>query len=122
ELLRKNETTCRDEYACIGTRQEYNSVYSIKDGEYLSENLTVQFGGNGYIYAPQGEAYCRVELGVMGTSNAEEEYKNKIKRSCEPESSGSDTYRCLTRLSKMKKGLLELVASDTTQSHMNYSL
>ncbi|WP_257224495.1 PilC/PilY family type IV pilus protein [Acinetobacter sp. YH12254] len=122
ELLRKNETTCRDEYACIGTRQEYNSVYSIKDGEYLSENLTVQFGGNGYIYAPQGEAYCRVELGVMGTSNVEEEYKNKIKRSCEPESSGSDTYRCLTRLAKMKKGLLELVASDTTQSHMNYSL
>lgn len=122
ELVRKNETTCRDEYACIGTRQESNSVYSIKDGEYLSENLTVQFGGNGYIYAPQGEAYCRVELGVMGTSNAEEEYKNKIKRSCEPESSGSDTYRCLTRLSKMKKGLLELVASDTTQPHMNYSL
>ncbi|UBX52713.1 hypothetical protein LDO52_01590 [Acinetobacter pseudolwoffii] len=121
-LVTKSVESCNDEYACKGELFKQYSTYYIYNGEYLPENLTVQFGGNEYIYAPQGEAYCRVELGVMGTSNVEEEYKNKIKRSCEPESSGLDTYRCLTRLAKMKKGLLELVASDTTQSHMNYSL
>lgn len=121
-LVTKSVESCNDEYACKGALFQQYSTYYIYNGEYLPENLTVQFGGNEYIYAPQGEAYCRVELGVMGTSNVEEEYKNKIKRSCEPESSGSDTYRCLTRLAKMKKGLLELVASDTTQPHMNYSL
>ena len=73
--------------------------------------LTSSLYLNGYVYAPKNERHCLVKESYLNLNNtSDSNYLKKIKKICEPGENEGE-YRCLTRLSLLRKGLLNL-ASD----------
>ncbi|WP_180175632.1 pilus assembly protein [Acinetobacter sp. YH12025] len=74
---------------------------------------------SGYEYASVGDSYCVVKTSDLSESNSNDvNYLNKIKKICEPNSSESNSYICLTRLSNLKKGFYQLInSSEITEDH-----
>lgn len=78
---------------------------------------------NGYIYAETGESYCSIKSTDLDlTSTNDYAYYQKIQKICELVEGSTTDYRCLTRLSNLKKGFYQLINStDTTKDH-NFAL
>ena len=99
-------------------RQENIIICPSNNGEFLTSSLF----SSGYIYAQQGDAYCRVNSSDLNLNNVDDNlYYNKIQKICEP-SGISGQYNCLTRLANLKKGFYQLLASSEIGKDHNFAI
>ncbi|MNY91392.1 hypothetical protein D3C78_77440 [compost metagenome] len=110
-----------DRYREDGTYS--NEVCAVPQICNSYETLPSSLTTNGYIYAQQGESYCRVNSSDLDLKNGlDNTYYNKIRKICEPSNVNQTEYRCLTRLANLKKGLLSLIESTEIGADHNFAL
>ncbi|ENX24955.1 pilus assembly protein [Acinetobacter sp. CIP 102136] len=85
--------------------------------ENLPDNLTT----SGYVYAKKGnDVYCQVNLSKYKVKN-DTAYKNKIKETCSA-TSDSNIFNCYTRITNLRKGLIDVIADSTIGKDIQFGL
>ena len=85
--------------------------------EYLPINLTT----SGYVYAKKwNDVYCQVDLSKNKVKN-DTAYKNKIKETCSA-TSNSNIFNCYTRITNLRKGLIDVIADSTIGKDIQFGL
>lgn len=89
---------------------------------YTAEKNVIPLQINGYTYVPSGEKYCLIKESFLNINNTNDNnYLKKIKSICEP-NRVSGEYRCLTRMANLKKGLLSLINSDSSDETKYFAI
>lgn len=84
----------------------------------LPKNLTTS---SGYVYATtKSDVYCQVDISKNKVKD-DTLYKNKIKETCSA-TSDSNIFNCYTRITNLRKGLIDVIADSTIGKDIQFGL
>lgn len=101
-----------------------NQEFQYKICQSNSELTTREFKtDNGLVFAPIGDPHCVVNTNSsLWDSDKDENHLEKIKAICENYPKGSTIYYCFTRLTNLRKGLVQLVSDPSIGKDHNFAL
>ena len=106
-----NESSLKKISYCSNNNAKLNKNLSIV---WNSGNSSV--GTKTYTYHKSGENYCEIDLNPLRPFSAQnvdiKNYIKKIETICEA-SGENDVYNCLTRIANLRKGLINVITSDS---------
>lgn len=79
---------------------------------------------NGYKYTRSSDRYCEVNLSDITaiTTDKADDYRKKIRATCDVSLSNPNKYTCLSRIVKLRKGLITLVTDSSIDENIYLGL
>lgn len=109
-----------------------NTTYIVKDSVCVRKlsnlDLSIKFQSNDYYYVKKNQdGICEVDFSLFPNKTGAEKVKidkvkNRVKNTCTDISGNGTKYRCLSRMAKLREGLMKMIVDSSVDKSKGFAL